>query len=226
MWKRFLGVKKDSSESTKQKEKEQENQITESEEKSTKAMSTIQSTIADLNTKIAHVSKKIEEDTKAAKALREQGKGTEDPTLKALLVRIRDNKAKITKYQGVITQQEQALGSVEDALFVQEMSVIMKSTRDALAACVANADEVADLMDEISEHRDRIKEVSDLFTQQAEEDVEGLDELMEGLDLEIANDINKKKLGVLPDVPTYQFPAAPVPEVNEDDELARQLELL
>jgi len=89
-----------------------------------------------------------------------------------------------------------------------------------------NADEVADLMDEISEHRDRIKEVSDLFTQQAEEDVEGLDELMEGLDLEIANDINKKKLGVLPDVPTYQFPAAPAPEVNEDDELARQLELL
>ena len=49
---------------------------------------------------------------------------------------------------------------------------------------------------------------------------------MEGLDLEIANDINKKKLGVLPDVPTYQFPAAPAPEVNEDDELARQLELL
>ena len=51
MWKRFLGVKKDSSESTKQKEREQENQITESEEKSTKALSTIQSTIADLNTK-------------------------------------------------------------------------------------------------------------------------------------------------------------------------------
>ena len=53
-----------------------------------------------------------------------------------------------------------------------------------------------------------------------------LKDLMKGLDLEIANDINKKKLGVLPDVPTYQFPAAPVPEVNEDDELARQLELL
>ena len=47
----LFGSKKDSSESTKQKEKEQENQITESEEKSTKAMSTIQSTIADLNTK-------------------------------------------------------------------------------------------------------------------------------------------------------------------------------
>ena len=97
--------------------------------------------------RIAHVSKKIEEDTNAAKALREQGKGATDPgivsllfwsiALKALLIRIRDNKAKITKYQGVITQQEQALGSVEDALFVQEMSVIMRSTRDALAACVA-----------------------------------------------------------------------------------------
>ena len=47
----LFGSKKDSSESTKQKEKEQENQITESEEKSTKALSTIQSTIADLNTK-------------------------------------------------------------------------------------------------------------------------------------------------------------------------------
>ena len=57
--------------------------------------------------------------------------------MKALLIRIRDNKAKVTKYQGVITQQEKSIGTVEDALFVQEMSVIMKSTRDALAACVA-----------------------------------------------------------------------------------------
>jgi hypothetical protein len=35
--------------------------------------------------RIAHVSKKIEEDTKAAKALREQGKGTEDPSIVSLL---------------------------------------------------------------------------------------------------------------------------------------------
>ena len=35
--------------------------------------------------RIAHVSKKIEEDTKAAKALREQGKGATDPGIVSLL---------------------------------------------------------------------------------------------------------------------------------------------
>lgn len=51
MWKRFFGAKKDSTESAKQKEREQENRLTESEEKSTKAMETIQENIMDLNKK-------------------------------------------------------------------------------------------------------------------------------------------------------------------------------
>lgn len=89
-----------------------------------------------------------------------------------------------------------------------------------------NADEVADLMDEISEHRDRIKEVSDLFTQQAEEDMEGLDELANQLDEEIAADREKKVVGTLPAVPISTLPAAGAPEVTEEDDLARQLELL
>ena len=88
-----------------------------------------------------------------------------------------------------------------------------------------NADEVADLMDEISEHRDRIKEVSDLLTQQAEEDVEGLDELTKQLDEEIAAD-KEKASGTLPAVPTTTLPAAGAPEISEEDDLARQLELL
>ena len=51
MWKRFFGAKKDSTESAKQKEREQENQMSESEEKSTKAMLTIKEKIEHLNDK-------------------------------------------------------------------------------------------------------------------------------------------------------------------------------
>mgnify|MGYP000277096906 CR=1 FL=1 len=49
MWKRFFGAKKDSTESAKQKEREQENQMSESEEKSTAAMKTIRKNIENLN---------------------------------------------------------------------------------------------------------------------------------------------------------------------------------
>lgn len=80
-------------------------------------------------------------------------------------------------------------------------------------------------MDAISEHRDRIREVSDLLTQQVEDDVEGLDELMNGLDLEIAKE-KDTTINKLPNVPTTQIPAAPAPIANEEEELARQLELL
>lgn len=51
MWKRFFGSKNDSSESTKQKESEQGNSLTASEEKATNAMKDIQDTIEDLNKK-------------------------------------------------------------------------------------------------------------------------------------------------------------------------------
>ena len=57
--------------------------------------------------------------------------------MKALLIRIRDYKKKIANYQSTITKQEESLGSIEGAAFIEEMQTILASTNAVLASCAA-----------------------------------------------------------------------------------------
>ena len=158
--------------------------------------------------------------------------------LKAILIRIRDYKKKIGNYQATITKQEESLGSIEDAAFIEEMQAILVSTNEVLAGCAAyvfifvdnsrSADSIADLMDQIADHRDRIQEAMDIMTQPAETD--GLDDLMGDLDKEIAHDKVKGKTQVpqtaLPQVPQTLLPQVPQTNAYSSSELTAELENL